>query len=76
MDVGRGRTLFFTRKILLNIFSLVIMILAELNESGILGESFPLTAVSNGLLWITAVLCVVSGVIYVKQSVKLIDFSK
>ena len=58
------------------VFSLVIMILAELNESGILGESFPLTAVSNGLLWITAVLCVVSGVIYVKQSVKLIDFSK
>ena len=58
------------------VFSLVIMILAELDYCGILGEGFPLSAVSNGLLWITAVLCVISGVIYVKQSVKLIDFSK
>ena len=58
------------------VFSLVIMLLAELDESGVLGESFPLTAVSNGLLWVTAVLCVISGVVYVKQSVKLIDFSK
>ncbi len=58
------------------VFSLVIMVLAELNEWGVLGENFPLTTVSNGLLWITAVLCVISGVIYVKQSVKLIDFSK
>ena len=58
------------------VFSFVIMILAHLNECGILGESFPLSTVSNGLLWITAVLCVISGVIYVKQSIKLIDFSK
>ena len=57
-------------------FSILIMLLAELNAVGILGESFPLSAVSNGLLWITAVLCVISGIIYVKQSVKLIDFSK
>ena len=58
------------------VFSLVIMILAELNDMGILGDSFPLATVSNGLLWVTAVLCVISGVIYVKQSIKLIDFSK
>ncbi len=58
------------------VFSLVIMILAELNDVGVLAENFPLSAVSNGLLWVTAVLCVISGVIYVKQSVKLIDFSK
>ncbi len=58
------------------VFSLVIMALAEINTWGILPENFPLNAVSNGLLWITAVLCVVSGVIYVKQSVKIIDFSK
>ena len=57
-------------------FSILIMLLAELNAVGILGESFPLSAVSNGLLWVTAVLCVISGIIYVKQSVKLIDFSK
>lgn len=58
------------------VFSLVIMLLAELNDCGVLGEGFPLSTVSNALLWITAVLCVVSGVIYVKQSLKLIDFSK
>ena len=58
------------------VFSLLIMLLAELNEVGVLGESFPLSAVSNGMLWVTAVLCVISGIIYVKQSVKLIDFSK
>ncbi len=58
------------------VFSIVIMILAQLEKSGVLGEAFPIKAVSNGLLWITAVLCVVSGVIYVKQSVKLINFSK
>ena len=57
-------------------FSILIMLLAELNAVGILGEGFPLSAVSNGLLWVTAVLCVISGIIYVKQSVKLIDFSK
>lgn len=58
------------------VFSILIMILAELNYCGLLGESFPLSAVSNGLLWITAVLAVISGVIYVKQSIKLLDFSK
>lgn len=58
------------------VFSLVIMALAELNECGLLGDAFPLSKVSNAMLWITAVLCVVSGVIYVKQSVKIIDFSK
>ncbi len=58
------------------VFSIVIMILAELSAVGVLGADFPLSQVSNGLLWITAVLCVISGVIYVKQSVKLIDFSK
>lgn len=58
------------------VFSLAIMLLAQLYKSAVLPESFPLNAVANGLLWITAVLCVISGIIYVKQSVKLIDFSK
>ena len=58
------------------IFSLVIMLLAELDYCGLLGESFPLAIVSNVLLSITGVLCVISGVIYVKQSIKIIDFSK
>lgn len=58
------------------VFSLVIMLLAELKDCGVLGAEFPLAQVSNGLLSVTAVLCVISGVIYVKQSIKLIDFSK
>jgi CDP-diacylglycerol--glycerol-3-phosphate 3-phosphatidyltransferase len=58
------------------IFSLVIMVLAELNYCKLLGEGFPLEIVSNVLLGITGALCVISGVIYVKQSIKLIDFSK
>lgn len=58
------------------IFSLVIMILAELDYCGVLGNSFPLEIVSNALLSVTGVLCVISGVIYVKQSIKIIDFSK
>ena len=58
------------------VFSVVIMILAELNYCGVLGEGFPLRVVSNVLLWITALLAVISGVIYVKNSIKLIDFSK
>ncbi len=58
------------------VFSLVIMLLAELDYAGVLGEGFPLSAVANALLTITAVLCVISGVIYVKQSIKIIDFSK
>jgi hypothetical protein len=50
--------------------------MAELHDFGILPETFPLQIVSNALLWVTAVLCVISGVIYVKQSIKIIDFSK
>ena len=58
------------------VFSIVIMLLAHLNEIGVLGENFPLGIISNVLLSITAILCVLSGVIYVKQSLKIIDFSK
>ena len=58
------------------VFSSVIMLLAELDYADFLGESFPLSVVSNALLTVTAVLCVISGVIYVKQSIKIIDFSK
>ena len=52
------------------VFSILIMIMAELYDIGILPEGFPLTIVSNALLW------VISGIIYVKQSIKIIDFSK
>ena len=37
---------------------------------------FTLKQFSNGILWITAILTVVSGVIYIKDSKKYIDYSK
>ncbi len=56
------------------IFSILIMILGELKYCGVIG--FDLSLISNLLLWITAVLALVSGVTYVKDSIKKIDFSK
>ncbi len=58
------------------VFSIAIMILAELNYCKILGDGFPLEIVSNALLWVTALLALISGIIYVKDSIKKIDFSK
>lgn len=57
------------------VFSLIIMLLAHFSEKGLTG-SLNIPLISNCMLWVTAVLCVISGVIYVKQSIKLIDFSK
>ena len=56
--------------------TILIMLLMALADAGILAQSFPLGIISSVLLWITAVLAVVSGVIYVKDGVKVIDFSK
>lgn len=60
-------------------FTIVIMLLAELNKSfDIFGKVVPLefSMLSNILLGITAFFAIVSGVIYVVQSRKLIDYSK
>lgn len=60
-------------------FTIVIMLLAGLNEKfDIFGKVIPmeLSLLSNILLGITAFLASVSGVIYVVQSRKLIDYSK
>ena len=35
-----------------------------------------LSLISNGLLWITAILTIISGVIYLNDSKKIIDFTK
>ncbi len=56
--------------------TVVIMFFIALNSVSILPESFPLDTVSSVLLWITAVLAVISGIIYIKDGVKVIDFSK
>lgn len=46
------------------------------SDFGVLPQTFPLPLVSNILLGITAVLTVISGVTYVIEGSKVIDFSK
>lgn len=58
------------------LFTVAIMLLLILTDSGVLPPTFPVTAVSGVLLWITAVLTVISGVIYLKNAVKIIDLTK
>ena len=64
------------------IFTILIMLLGETweiisNTNKVLFDKLPdLSLVSNGLLWITAILTVVSGVIYLNDSKKIIDFTK
>ncbi len=64
------------------VFTIVIMLLGEAYY--IVEKSYTelyvklpdLSLVSNGLLWITAILTIVSGVIYLNDSKKIIDFTK
>ena len=61
------------------VFTIIIMLLAELDATfDIFADAgwFTLARVSNIMLWITAVLTVVSGITYFVDSKKLIDFSK
>jgi len=61
------------------IFSILIMILAHMQEEYGLFDKIKyihLTQLSNALLWTTAVFAGVSGIIYIVQSKKLIDFKK
>lgn len=63
-------------------FTIIIMLAAEVYY--IAETNFPvafsklpsLSLISNGLLWITAIFTVISGAIYIKDSVKVIDYSK
>jgi len=60
-------------------FTIVILFLYQVQESfGIfaLNGAASLPFISNLLLWITAVLTVISGIIYIIQSSKLVDFSQ
>lgn len=64
------------------VFTIIIMLLgevyyiAETSSAQLFAELPELSLISNGLLWITAVLTVVSGVIYLIDSRKIIDFTK
>lgn len=63
-------------------FTILIMLLGEVweiisNTNIELFEKLPnLSLISNGLLWITAILTIISGVIYLNDSKKIIDFTK
>lgn len=63
-------------------FTIVIMLLGELYSilaiySPVWYDEMPsLALISNILLWITAILTVISGVIYVLDSKKVIDYTK
>lgn len=64
------------------VFTILIMLLGEayyiVETSSIeLFKKLPdLSIISNGLFWITAILTVISGWIYLKDSKKIIDFTK
>jgi CDP-diacylglycerol--glycerol-3-phosphate 3-phosphatidyltransferase len=64
------------------VFTIIIMLLIEAKaefpsvlEKIYPSGEFPLAFVSNLLLWITAIFAVVSGIIYLRKSLKLIDFT-
>ncbi len=57
-------------------FTILIMLMKEIEYLGYIPASVPIPLISNILLAITAVLTVVSGAIYIAESTKLIDFSK
>jgi len=65
-------------------FTIIIMLLGECYQylpqffnAGVTCPSWlTLANISNGLLWITAVLTVISGIIYIKDSKKVIDYTK
>ncbi len=63
-------------------FTILIMLLGEVweiisNTNIELFEKLPnLSLISNGLLWVTAILTIISGVIYLNDSKKIIDFTK
>lgn len=59
------------------LFTGFLMILLTLQcDFGILPETFPMAIVSNVLFGINAVLTIISGITYVLDGAKIIDFSK
>ena len=64
------------------IFTILIMLLGEAWEilatenTELLARLPDLALVSNALLWITAILTIISGVVYLNDSKKIIDFTK
>ncbi|MBQ8210441.1 MAG: CDP-diacylglycerol--glycerol-3-phosphate 3-phosphatidyltransferase [Clostridia bacterium] len=57
------------------VFSILIMLALVLDSEGIFIVEH-LSLISNILLWITALITIFSGIVYVKDSLKVIDFSE
>lgn len=63
-------------------FTILIMLLGEAyyivetSYAELFARLPDLSLVSNGLLWITAILTVISGIIYLNDSKRIIDFTK
>lgn len=64
------------------VFTILIMLLGEAyyivetTDIILFGKLPALSLVSNGLLWVTAIFTVISGVVYLVDSRKIIDFTK
>ena len=63
-------------------FTIIIMLLCEVyyilekSYMNIFAKMPSLSVISNSLLWVTAILTIISGVIYIKDSKNAIDYSK
>ena len=55
---------------------LIFLLLSLQFDFGVLPASFPLHTLSSVLLWITAIVTAISGVTYIIEGAKVIDFSK
>lgn len=58
------------------VFTVVIMLMLTFKDNGFLPGIFNITLISEILLWITAVLAILSGIIYIINASKIIDFTK
>ena len=55
---------------------LIFLLLSLQLDFGVLSANFPLHTLSSVLLWTTAIVTAISGITYVIQGAKVIDFSK
>lgn len=58
------------------ILTIAVMFCLMLSDYGLMPESFPLRVFSEISLGVTAVLAVISGIIYIRDGAKVVDFNK
>ena len=54
----------------------IYLLLSLQFDFGVLPETFPVHTISSVLLWITAIVTAISGITYILEGTKVIDFSK